>query len=58
MHTIEWEVNMSEGEQKKASQLAGLSEDWLAVIIGLGLVVLVWIGAITNVPWPLFGLWK
>lgn len=49
---------MSEGEQKKASQLAGLSEDWLAVIIGLGLVVLVWIGAITNVPWPLFGLWK
>ena len=49
---------MSQEEQQKPSRLSGLSEDWLAVIIGLGLVILVWIGAITNVPWPLFGLWK
>lgn len=35
-----------------------LSEDWLAVIIGLILVVLVRLGAIGRVPWPLFGFWK
>ena len=35
-----------------------LSEDWLAVIVGLLLVVLVWIGAIAQVPWPLFGWFK
>jgi hypothetical protein len=52
------EIAMSEGKQKGASRFAGLSEDWLAVIIGLGLVILVWIGAITNIPWPLLGLWK
>lgn len=41
--------------QQKPSWLSRLGEDWLAVIIGLGLVVLVWIGAIAKVPWPLFG---
>ncbi|MFQ5577182.1 MAG: hypothetical protein ACE5G8_09380 [Anaerolineae bacterium] len=35
-----------------------LSEDWLAVIIGLGLVVLAWLGVIAKVPWPLIGLLK
>lgn len=44
--------------QQKSSRLAGLSEDWLAVLIGLRLVVLVWIGVITHVPWPLFGFLK
>lgn len=34
---------------------ARLSEDWWAVIIGLGLAALVWAGVITRVPWPLFG---
>jgi len=32
-----------------------LGEDWLSVIIGLILVVLVWIGVVGRVPWPLFG---
>ncbi len=35
-----------------------LGEDWIAVIIGLALTALVWIGAIKTVPWPLFGWLK
>jgi len=45
-------------EQKKSTWLSGLSEDWVAVIIGLGLVALVWIGVIADVPWPLFGFFE
>jgi hypothetical protein len=45
-------------QQQKPSWLSRPGEDWLAVIIGLGLVALVWIGAIINVPWPLFGFLK
>ena len=41
-----------------AKEKPKLSEDWLAVIIGLLLVVLVWVGGITQVPWPLFGWFK
>ncbi len=51
-------MNQKEQQQKKPSGLLNLSEDWWAVIIGLGLAFLVWIGAITSVPWPLFGLLK
>jgi hypothetical protein len=47
-----------EDQQREPSWLSSLSEDWLAVVIGLGLVALVWIGAITKVPWPLFGFFK
>lgn len=32
-----------------------INEDWLAVIIGLVLVVLVWMDIVTDVPWPLIG---
>jgi hypothetical protein len=47
---------MSEKDQDSNSGMVPrISEDWLAVIIGLVLVGLVWIGAITNVPWPLLG---
>ena len=35
-----------------------LSEDWLSVIIGLALLLLIWLGAIAEVPWPLFGLFS
>jgi hypothetical protein len=53
------EEQVSQEEQKeRTSWVPELSEDWLAVIIGLGLVLLVWIGAISNVPWPLFGFLK
>ena len=50
---------MSRGDsgEKPASGFR-LSEDWLAVIIGLALVALVWLGVIGRVPWPLFGFWK
>jgi hypothetical protein len=44
--------------QSKPSWLSRLGEDWLAVLIGLGLVGLVRIGAIASVRWPLFGLLK
>jgi hypothetical protein len=47
-----------EDQEQKPSWVSGLSEDWLAVVIGLGLVVLVWLGAIASMPWPLFDLLK
>jgi hypothetical protein len=31
-----------------------LSEDWMAVIVGLAVVVLIWIGILGSLPWPLF----
>jgi hypothetical protein len=51
------EVDVSQ-EERKPSWLSRLGEDWLAVIIGLGLVLLVWVDAIAHVPWPLFGFLK
>jgi len=39
-------------------QLTSLNEDWQALIVGLALVLLVWIGVIAKVPWPIFGWWK
>ena len=47
---------MSESPREKGSWVSRLGEDWLAVIVGLILVALIWIGLITEVPWPLFGL--
>ena len=35
--------------------MAKISEDWMSVIVGLGIVVLVWIGLFGKLPWPLFG---
>lgn len=35
-----------------------LSEDWLSVVIGLVVVLMVALGAMTRVPWPLFGWFK
>ena len=32
-----------------------INEDWMSVIVGLGIVVLVWIGILGKLPWPLFG---
>jgi|GEM_PF-758087 len=29
-----------------------LSEDWMAVAVGLLLVILAWAGIVGNVPWP------
>jgi hypothetical protein len=50
---------MSESpQQRKQSWFSQLSEDWLAVIVGLALVILTWVGVITEVPWPLLGLLK
>jgi len=35
-----------------------LSEDWLSVILGLGLTVLIWIGVLGTLPWPVIGFLK
>ncbi len=35
-----------------------LSEDWLSVIIGLVVVLIVALGALTTAPWPLFGWFR
>ena len=35
-----------------------LSEDWLSVIVGLALVLIVALFHVTSVPWPLFGVFK
>jgi len=35
-----------------------LSEDWLATIIGLVIVVLVWINIMPDLSWPIFGFLK
>jgi cobalamin biosynthesis Mg chelatase CobN len=40
---------------RKPSEPRSISEDWLAVIIGLVLVGLVWLGVIAHMPWPLIG---
>ncbi|MEW5826021.1 MAG: hypothetical protein AB1778_04250 [Candidatus Bipolaricaulota bacterium] len=32
-----------------------LHEDWLAVLVGLVLVLLAGLGFLSRVPWPLFG---
>jgi hypothetical protein len=36
----------------------GINTDWWAVIIGLALAGLIWLGVITSVPWPLLALLK
>lgn len=47
---------MSEKNPKtQSSKTLTINEDWLAVIIGLVLVVLVWLGIVADVPWPLIG---
>lgn len=45
-------------KSKFIEQVGALNEDWRAVIVGLALVILVWIGVIAKVPWPIFGWWK
>ncbi len=35
-----------------------LNEDWLATIIAFVIVVIVWIGAMPALPWPIFGFLK
>ncbi len=30
-----------------------LSEDWMALIVGLVIVALVWVGILGTLPWPL-----
>ncbi len=36
----------------------GQNEDWLALIIGLALALLVGIGVLGKIPWPMFGWLK
>ncbi len=45
-------------QKPKSSPALALGEDWLAVIMGLILTALVWIGVIVKIPWPVFGWLK
>ncbi len=49
---------MSEIALRKRNRSFTLNEDWLAVVIGLTLVALTWVGIIIEVPWPLWGFLK
>ena len=49
---------MKEKPEQQKPFLSRISTDWWAVNIGLALAGLVWLGVITNVPWPLFDLLK
>ena len=35
-----------------------ISEDWMSVIVGLLVVVLIWAGALPKLPWPIIGMFK
>ena len=35
-----------------------LSEDWISVIVGLAIVLIVSLFSLTSIPWPLFGAFK
>ena len=45
-------------QKRKSLPFVTLGEDWLALIIGLTLALLVWIGVIVEIPWPVFGWLK
>ena len=45
--------SMSQGNERPKTPL---SEDWISVIIGLVLVIIVAAFSITSIPWPLFGV--
>jgi hypothetical protein len=38
--------------------LPKLNEDWLSVLVGLLVVLLIALGGLAKVPWPLFGWFK
>jgi hypothetical protein len=44
--------------QANSTKRLVLSEDWSSVLIGLAVVLLVGIGLVGSVPWPLFHLFK
>ena len=33
-----------------------LSEDWISVIVGIAILIVVCLFNLTSIPWPLFGL--
>ena len=47
-------------EQPNDQQLSKprLSEDWISVIVGLAIVLIVSLFSLTSIPWPLFGMFK
>jgi len=52
------EIMPRPGNRTVRGVVSNLSEDWISVIIGLILVVLVWLLSPTGIPWPLFGVLK
>ena len=53
------EACVSERESERRTRTrCKLSEDWLSVLIGLILVVVVALVGATSIPWPLFGVFS
>ncbi|CAG0994507.1 hypothetical protein ANRL4_02678 [Anaerolineae bacterium] len=48
--------NMTEKERPPAREGFKLNEDWLATIVGLILTLVIAIGGIASIPYPLFKL--
>lgn len=47
---------MSQEEKKQQAASPRLSEDWVSVIVGLAIVLIVALFGFTSIPWPLFGM--
>jgi uncharacterized membrane protein YcfT len=45
-------------QKKPKDPIAGsrLSEDWISVIVGLAIVLVVALFSLPSIPWPLFGV--
>jgi uncharacterized membrane protein YcfT len=46
--------------KKQKDLIAGprLSEDWISVIVGLAIVLVVALFSLPSIPWPLFGVFS
>ena len=44
--------------ETKQSERPKLSEDWISVIVGIAIVIIVCLFNLTSIPWPLFGLFS
>jgi hypothetical protein len=44
--------------KRQPTQDCRLSEDWVSVIIGFAIILVVVLFGLTSVPWPLFGVFS
>jgi uncharacterized membrane protein YcfT len=47
-------------QKKQTDSIASprLSEDWISVIVGLAIVLVVALFSLSSIPWPLFGVFS